>query len=72
MCAKRTSKNRLTLPRAVAGKFPGTNYFNVRPEGGRILPTPDRIGGADAARRKLAALGTRPNDATDAVSRARR
>jgi hypothetical protein len=71
MLAKKTSKNQLTLPKAVASKFPGTEYFDVRAEGGRIVLTPVRIGGADAVRRKLAALGIGPEDAADAVRWAR-
>ena len=34
MLAKKTSKNQLTLPKEVADKFPGTDYFDVRVEGG--------------------------------------
>lgn len=72
MSAKKTSENRLTLPKAVAGKLPGADHFDVLSEGGRVLPTSDRIGGADAVRRKLAALGIGPEDAADAVRWARR
>ena len=47
MLAKKTSKNQLTLPKEVAEKFPGTDYFDVRVEG-RVIelrPGPDRAGG---------------------------
>ena len=37
MLAKLTSKNQLTLPKAVVREFPGTRYFEVRAEKGRIV-----------------------------------
>jgi hypothetical protein len=33
--AKKTSKNQLTLPKAIVEHFPDVDYFNVREEGGR-------------------------------------
>lgn len=38
MLAKKTSKNLLTLPKEIAEKFPGTDYFDVR-VGGNRFPT---------------------------------
>ena len=35
MLAKLTSKNQLTLPKAVVGQFPGARYFEVRAAGAR-------------------------------------
>ena len=43
MLAKKTSKNQLTLPKEVAEKFPGTDYFDVRVEGRVIELRPVRI-----------------------------
>ncbi len=40
MLAKLTSKNQLTLPKAVVGQFPGARYFAVRAEKGRIVLVP--------------------------------
>ena len=54
MLAKKTSKNQLTLPKEVAKKFPGTDYFDVRVEGRVIELRPVRIetedGGVDLTR----------------------
>jgi hypothetical protein len=30
MLAKKTSKNQITLPKAIADRFPGVDYFDVR------------------------------------------
>ena len=44
MLAKLTSKNQLTLPKAVVNQYPGTTYFEVRAEKGeyRMLPNLQR------------------------------
>lgn len=72
MLAKLTSKNQITLPKAVAQAFPGAEYFEVQAEGGRIVLTPVRIGRADAVRDKLAALGIVEEDVAAAVAWARK
>lgn len=43
MLAKLTSKNQLTLPKAVVSAFKGTDYFDVTHEDGRIMLTPMRV-----------------------------
>jgi virulence-associated protein VagC len=40
MLAKRTVKNQITLPKAVADRFPGVEYFEVRAEDDRIILEP--------------------------------
>jgi len=40
MLAKRTVKNQITLPKAVADRFPGVEYFEVRADGERIILEP--------------------------------
>ena len=72
MLAKLTSKNQLTLPKAVISAFPGTEYFDVRAEEGRIVLVPARINAGDAVRDKLDALGITLKDVADAVRWARR
>lgn len=67
MLAKLTSKNQLTLPKAIISQFPGAEYFEIATESGRIVLTPARIGGADAVRAKLAQLGIVEQDAIEAV-----
>ncbi|OHC74352.1 MAG: AbrB family transcriptional regulator [Rhodospirillales bacterium RIFCSPLOWO2_12_FULL_58_28] len=71
MLAKLTSKNQLTLPKAVLSFCQGTEYFDVAEDNGRIVLTPVRLNRADAVRSKLADLGITEDDATDAVSWAR-
>ena len=78
MLAKKTSKNQLTLPKEVADKFPGTDYFDVRVEGRVIELRPGRIepeeGGVGLARirEKVERLGVTGDDVAAAVRWARR
>ncbi len=72
MLAKLTSKNQLTLPKAVLAAVKGTEYFDVTEENGRIVLTPVRIGRGDSVRAKLEALNLSEADVADAVAWARR
>lgn len=78
MLAKKTSKNQLTLPKEIAEKFPGTDYFDVRVEGKVIELRPVRIepedGGAALARirDKIGKLGVGGDDVAEAIRWARR
>jgi hypothetical protein len=74
MLAKITSKNQITLPKAVVKDYPGARYFEVQSKDGRIVLTPVRISRAEAVREKLAALGVTEADVEAAVrwSRSRR
>ena len=71
MLAKLTSKNQLTLPKALMSLFPGTTYFEVAEEGGRIVLTPVDLRRGDAVRAKLEELGIDAKDIRDAVGWAR-
>ena len=71
MLAKITSKNQLTLPKAIVKEFPGTDYFDIQMEAGRIVLTPLKLSRADAVRKKLAALGITEQDVKDAIKWAR-
>ena len=71
MLAKLTSKNQLTLPKAVTAAVDAAEYFDVVAENGRIVLTPVRVNRADAVRSKLAELGLSENDVTEAISWAR-
>ena len=71
MLAKLTSKNQLTLPKAITGAIEATDYFDVTAENGRIVLTPVRINRADGVRAKLAELGLSEADVNDAVAWAR-
>lgn len=68
MLAKLTSKNQLTLPKAVLSFCPEAEYFDVSENNGCIVLTPVRLNRADAVRSKLADLGITEDDVADAVS----
>lgn len=72
MLAKVTSKNQITLPKAVIKDFPGTEYFEVSSEQGRIVLTPMRQARGDTVREKIAALGITEKDIKAAIAWARR
>jgi hypothetical protein len=67
MLAKLTSKNQLTLPKAVTAKVGPAEYFDVQVRDGVILLTPVRIQRADAVRAKLAELSLVPEDIDAAI-----
>ena len=50
MLAKKTSKNQITLPKAIISHFPDTEYFDVREEDGHIVLVPLRPSRADDVR----------------------
>lgn len=72
MLAKITSKNQLTLPKAIMREFPCAEYFDVQAEAGRIVLTPMKLSRADAVRKKLEALGITEQGVKDAIKWARR
>ena len=72
MLAKLTSKNQITLPKAVISGFRGVTYFEVARENGRIVLTPVRFNRAQVVREKLAEVGISESDVADAVKWARR
>lgn len=72
MLAKLTSKNQLTLPKAIVQQIDQSEYFDVTLENGRIVLTPMQVRPADAVRDKLADLGITEQDVADAVKWGRR
>lgn len=72
MLAKLTSKNQITLPKAVVSSVDVAEYFDVTVENGRIILTPVRIQQAQAVREKLKKLGISEQDVDDAIEWARR
>jgi bifunctional DNA-binding transcriptional regulator/antitoxin component of YhaV-PrlF toxin-antitoxin module len=72
MLAKMTSKNQLTLPKSVVSQFPGSQYFEVRAEYGRIILEPVNTKPLSAVREKLESLGISEDDVGDAVKWSRR
>ena len=71
MLAKRTSKNQITLPKAIVQSTGASEYYEVSVEGGRIILTPARVQQADAVRAKLQELGIQESDVGDAIRWAR-
>lgn len=71
MLAKLTSKNQLTLPKAVVEATGNAEYFEVEARAGQLILTPVRIQRADAVRAKLAALELDDDDLAAAVTWAR-
>jgi bifunctional DNA-binding transcriptional regulator/antitoxin component of YhaV-PrlF toxin-antitoxin module len=72
MLAKVTSKNQITLPKAVVNQFPGVEYFEVRAEGEKIILEPVRRARTNEVWQKLETLGITEADVADAVKWARR
>ncbi len=75
MLAKKTSKNQLTLPKDIAGKFEGVDYFDVSVRDNSIILRPVRITPAGSSleeiREKIAALGLEEGDVKKAIRWAR-
>ena len=71
MLAKMTSKNQITLPKAVVAQVGAAEYFQVEAVGDQIVLTPVRLSRADAVRAKLAELQISEQDVADAVAWAR-
>ena len=71
MLAKRTVKNQIRLPKAVAARFSGIDYFDVKIEGASIVLHPLERSRAHEVRAHLEKLGITEQDITDAVQWAR-
>ncbi len=72
MLAKLTVRNQLTIPKPIADRFPGVEYFDVREENGTVVLTPLRHSRADEVREQLVRYGITEDDVVDAVDWARR
>jgi len=76
MLAKKTSKNQITLPKAIADQLPGVEYFDVTLEREAVVlrpvlvrPRGERLA---VVRAKVRALGLSEKSVADAVRWARR
>lgn len=72
MLAKRTTKNQLTLPKAIVEATGEATYYDVSAENGRIVLTPVYPGQAEAVRSKLAVMGIGESDIGEAIEWARK
>ena len=71
MLAKLTVKNQLTLPKAVASRFPGVKYFEVSTDGAEIRLRPFERSRIEEVWEHLEKLGITEQDVNDAVRWAR-
>ena len=68
MLAKKTSKNQITLPEAVAVSSSDVEYFDVSTDGATITLRALKESRADEVRTRLARLGIKEADVADAVA----
>ena len=71
MLAKMTVKNQLTLPKAVATRFSGGEYFDGSTDGASIVLRPLQRSRADEVRERLAQMDIGEQDVAAAVKWAR-
>jgi bifunctional DNA-binding transcriptional regulator/antitoxin component of YhaV-PrlF toxin-antitoxin module len=71
MLAKLTSKNQLTIPKAVATRFAGVEHFDVSTDGHTITLKPLRRSRLEEIWEHLEKLGIKEQDVDDAVKWAR-
>ncbi|MFQ5802398.1 MAG: AbrB/MazE/SpoVT family DNA-binding domain-containing protein [Candidatus Methylomirabilales bacterium] len=75
MLAKKTSKNQITLPKAIVQQLSDVDYFEVSLREGEVVLTPVVVGAPGerlkAARAKIRALGLTEKDVKDAIRWAR-
>ena len=76
MLAKKTSKNQITLPKAVVRQLPDVQYFDISIRDGEVVLRPAVISAPGerlkAVRNKMQALGLSEKDVDDAITWARR
>ena len=72
MIAKMTSKNQLTLPKAVTEALGTPEYFDIETRGGQLILTPVQLQRTDALRERIREMGVTEQDVKDAVAWARR
>lgn len=72
MLAKRTSKNQITLPKAIIAGFEDVEYFEISRQNDRIILKPLHTNQSDKVRDKLNSLGIKEGDLEDAIQYARR
>ena len=72
MLAKITTKNQITLPKAVLSPCSTAQYYEVTAEAGRIVLTPVQVTRMDEVWDKLEALGIKEQDIGDALEWARK
>ena len=73
---KMSSKNQLTLPRAIVRHFPGTSYFEIAERDNEVVLRPARMAvhgeTLERVREKIRGLGLTENVVSDAVKSVRK
>ena len=76
MLAKKTTKNQITLPKAVVRQLPDVQYFDVSVRDGEVVLRPAVVTASGerlkVVRSKMRSLGLSEKDVEDAISWARR
>jgi hypothetical protein len=67
-----TSKNQLTLPKAVVESLGTPEYFEIETRSGQLILTPVQLQRTDALRERIREMGVTEQDVKDAVAWARR
>lgn len=71
MLAKKSSKNQITLPKAIVASIGDVDYFDITICNGRIILEPVRTKQGYEVRSRLKALGIRETDIDAAIDYAR-
>jgi len=71
MLAKKSSKNQITLPKAIVASIGDVDYFDVTIRNGRIILEPVRTKQGDEVRSRLESMGIRETDIDAAIEYAR-
>ena len=71
MLAKKSSKNQITLPKAIIASIEDVDYFDITTQNGRIILEPVQMQKGDEVRSRLESLGIRETDIDAAIEYAR-
>ena len=71
MLAKKSSKNQITLPKAIIASIEDVDYFDITTQNGRIILEPVQMKKGDEVRSRLESLGIRETDIDAAIEYAR-
>ena len=71
MLAKKSSKNQITLPKAIIASIEDVDYFDITTQNGRIILEPVQMQKGDEVRSRLESLGIRETDIDAAIEDAR-
>ena len=72
MLAKKSSKNQITLPNAIATSFENVEYFDITTDKGKIILEPVSTRAGADVRSRLESLGIRETDIDAAIKYARK